>query len=68
MAFSVNNEVQVVDQSSEYRNMLGKVTAVPESGVYIVRLVGHACAAGVRFLAKQLGGNPPPAPLDYTSC
>lgn len=67
MAFSVGNRVRVADDSSGYRNMKGTVKVVG-SGVYDVRLDGHACASQLRFSAAQLQADATAEILDYSYC
>ena len=67
MAHNVDDEVLVIDQSSEYRNHRGIVKAVSGDS-HDVRISGHGCNSIVSLLTAQLRVITTTDPIDYSNC
>ena len=67
MAYSVGNQVRVVDQSTDYRNRVGVVQAVSGDS-HEVRLDGYGCNTVTTFLTGQLQADSITQPTDYSQC
>lgn len=70
MAFNVDDQVRVADQSSEYRGHSGTVMAV-DGDNHQVRLFGHGCNDRVTLRTDQLKADSRTsgaAGLDYSHC
>ena len=67
MAFNVNDQVRVADQSSPYRQHRGIVKSVSGS-LHQVRLDGHACKGRVPLVTSQLKIDATTLPTSYAQC
>lgn len=67
MAYSLNDQVRVADQSSEYRGHSGVVKGVSGDN-HDVRLFGHSCAGRVVLRTDQLQADTRAVPIDYSRC
>ena len=67
MAFSVDDKVRCIDQSSDYRNRVGTVQSV-SGELHDVRLGQSGCASTVPLLTDQLQADTTVHPTSYAQC
>jgi len=68
MAFDVDDQVKVNNESSQWRGRTGQVKAVLSGSNYEVRLDGHGCSSRVVFAEGDLAADTRAAPVDYSRC